>query len=50
MLVVCATTSKDQMDALKADALAEIEREAANAETAEQIKQAIDAPASANDV
>ena len=34
---------------LEADALAEIEREAADAETSEQIKQAIDAPASAND-
>jgi hypothetical protein len=40
---------KDQMGALEADALAEIEREAADAETAEQVKQAIDAPASAND-
>ena len=40
---------KDQMGALEADALAEIEREAADTETAEQIKQAIDAPASTND-
>ena len=40
---------KDQMADLEADALAEIEREAADVETAEQVKQAIDAPASAND-
>ena len=40
---------KDQIGALAADALAEIEREAADAEPAEQIKQAIDMPASAND-
>ena len=40
---------KDQMGALETDALIEIEREAADAETAEQIKQAIDAPASTND-
>ena len=37
------------MSALEANALAEIEREAADTETAEQVKQAIDAPASAND-
>ena len=37
------------MSALEADALAEIERAAADAETADQVKQAIDAPASAND-
>ena len=37
------------MSALEADALAEIERESADADTAEQVKQAIDAPASAND-
>ena len=40
---------KDQISALEDDTLAEIEQEAADAETAEQVKQAIDALASAND-
>ena len=38
------------MSALEDNALAEIKREAANVETAAQVKQTIDAPASANDV
>jgi hypothetical protein len=46
---VAKPPSKDQMAELEADALAEIEREAADAETVDQIKQAVDAPTSAND-
>ena len=37
------------MSALEDNALAEIKREVADAETVEQIKQAFDAPPSAND-
>ena len=46
---VSSLPPKDRMSALEDNALAEIEREAADAETAAQVKQASDAPPSAND-
>ena len=46
---VSSLPPKDRMSALEDNALAEIEREAADAEMAAQIKQASDAPPSAND-